>query len=985
MRGGLQRSCSAAGEGRHPVMHIPALHRAGETAATWIASLHSAVQGNRRLTVVLSVATIAGLALLADHPYESVAVVHGAVDLTRWNCRDPVSLDGSWQILEQALAGKELSATGSLTKGMMGSRDGEAALAWAEAPVPGLWHDRPSEAGKPLTAATYRLVVDLPAGCDRVMLEVPDPRLAVRIWADGQPISAVGEPALTATQEHARSLPALAAIRIKENKVILALEVSDHQDRSGGIAKHIILGGDLIMRQLREWQLVNAAVVSGALLSMLVFAVAFGRADRSGASHWLACLLCIFILREVCIAGLLAKMAPALNSDTILRLKSLCLFLVWPVYARALWREVRRRQPTIGSVSVDVLGAIGAIGTLVLPTRLISRAEALGDVYALLGAGWALWIVGFVGAGVGAVLGSGSVAYIAGLIVLIGLMLHDFIIYLGYTPAFETAPFGMLLLMFVHVSAKGAQFSNALSHSEALAAELADANRGLDLRVQERTHALRTAVEELQHAKAKADTAVIVRTRFLSHLSHEVRNPLNIILGTLSLTRSRSDDPALRHELDGLRSIGANLLTLLDDTLDLARLESGSIRLRCETIDPGSLFKDLAAIYARQSELKGLDFGLSMVCAPAIRLLGDGPRLYQVLSNLLHNAVKFTARGRVDFQITVDATLESHVNLQAHVLDTGPGISVHDIPRIFQEFERSEFWDGLSGTGLGLAIARQTARAMGGDIVVSSVEGEGSTFTLDVPFLRGGQDHGDGVVDANDATEARFADRCSVLIVEDSREGRSLLSGYVLRWGLAATCSASVAEALIILDDSVFDAILLDINLGKTSGLDVLSGLRAHTSPVVAMTPVIVISANVFPENVEAYLGAGADVVIAKPIDFAELHESLRLLFGSSGPPPTYQDRIAREAIARAAPAFAITCRDAILELDGAQSIGDNYELLRIIHRLRGGAVTFGYKELEAALSTAETVIRSGVVDGYAVDRLGTILRAVTRSAEQPV
>ncbi len=929
-----------------------------------LTSGRSALGAAGKLLAVLCAAAVGALVFLFDRPYEQVPVNRGEVDLSHWDCHQPVSLDGTWLALGQALEGKRVSS----------EQDVFGQPVWTPVRVPGLWRDVPAlHMSSGTGAVTYRLVATLPAACKQIMLEVPDPRSAVGIWVDGDLVSSVGQPSMTAAGELARSLAVLAPIQVKHQRTVIAFEVSDHRNRDGGITKHIVLGGDFVMRQHREGQLVGAALISGALMSMLVFIIAFGRADETGGSPWIFCLLCIFVVREVCVAGLLPKMVPSLDLNAIYRLEILCILLVWPVYSRVLRSEAKTDVSAIAGRVIDILGALGILAAIILPERPLVRVGSYVYFYSISCAAWSLVVISI------SELRNdrSSLAFTGSLVIFIELMLHDFVEYRQYLPITELSPIGILLLMFAHVIAKGRQFASARTRAQTLTTNLASANRDLDARVHERTRELSVVVRQLETAKATAEETVRVRTRFLAHLSHEVRNPLNIILGTVRLVHRRIEEKEAVSQLDSIRTIGNGLIALLDDALDMARLESGTVRLRTETFDPCRFLNELAEVYSRQCAGKGLGFEAEIVC-PELGLEGDAPRIYQILSNLLNNAVKFTMSGEVRLRATVSVISTEKAVLCAEIADTGPGIPASDFERIFEEFERSEMWQDLSGSGLGLAISRQLARAMGGDISLSSAEGNGSLFIFEVALpWSAAKLHEDGFLEVAGQIEGGK----SALIVEDSPEGRVLLSEQTKFWGMKSTGVASASECLSALDRAIFDVILLDINLGRSSGFDVLSALRCHPSPVVALTPVIAVTASLLLVDIESYLQAGADSVISKPINFEELFEAIRLVLGQTQSAAVYQDGLATLAVARAAPAFARTCLECSLELDEARSLGDIEQLRSVIHRLRGSAATFGYMELESACKMAEVAIAVGMTDGFALDRLRLVLNLVNHSA----
>ncbi|MEN3167747.1 ATP-binding protein [Gluconobacter sp. OJB] len=918
-----------------------------------------------KLATVIGIAGIGALLFLIDRPYRIAPVIGGTVDLSSWDCRSPVALDGEWQAIGNTLAGLTASSRARPF----------SPFGWTLMQVPGFWRQAPNlNLSDGRGAVTYRLTATLPVDCERIILEVPDPRSALNIWADGELLASIGHPSLSADHEQARALTGIAPIRVVGQRTAIAIEVSNHQNEMGGIAKHVLLGGDFVMRQRREGELVGAALIAGALLSMLVFTMAFGRADDARGSFWLACLLCIFIIREVCTTGLLPKMVSSVDSDVVYRLEMLCVFLVWPLYSRVLRDELRNSGPPLIGWIIDLASLSGTIAICTLPENLFMGHDFYNFFYSASCAIYFLFVL---------MLSEirnerGSIILTCGLVIFIEMMLHDFVEYRKYMPVTELAPTGALILMCAHVALKGRQFSTALAHARNLSVDLAAANRTLDARVQERTVALSAAIEGLEHAKVQAERTLQIRTRFLSHLSHEVRNPLNVILGTATLLRRRLLDKEMAASLDTIRSIGSKLVALLDDILDMARLESNATHLRSEPFDPGALLKELSDIHASQCAGKNLLFESRIACAD-VTLEGDAPRIHQILSNILNNAVKFTLSGTVEMVARVEIISPDRSSFHVEIADTGPGIAATDMDRIFEEFGRGERTQNFSGAGLGLAISKQLARAMGGDISVGTKPTGGSIFRFEVA-LPWRKKEGGGATDGT-AWEP-IGTGVTIMIVDDSPEARIMMSDYLALLGFSCVCADSAPQCVAELERTDVDVILLDMNLGSTSGLEVLSALRQHTSPVAALTPVIAVTASVMAEDVEAYLAAGVDSVVAKPVNFDELLDALRLVLGNGDLSPSYQDSIARQAIRRAAPAFAHTCIECALDVEDARSVGDMTRMRRAVHRLKGSAATFGYRELENCCDRVEHAIKTDTTDGFLLDRLQLVLKSVIRTLQ---
>jgi len=358
----------------------------------------------------------------------------------------------------------------------------------------------------------------------------------------------------------------------------------------------------------------------------------------------------------------------------------------------------------------------------------------------------------------------------------------------------------------------------------------------------------------LQQAKETAESASQAKSRFLTDMSHELRSPLNSIIGYAQLMERDPDaPPRLRNQLDVIRRSGEHLLTLADDILDIARIEAGKFRLQPRETALPELLTQLVNMFRPQAGDKGIGFEYLVKGDLPNFVRIDGKRLSQILINLLGNAVKFTQSGEVVF--TVDCTRQTTLFV---VRDTGPGISAADVERIFQPFQRTNA--GVAGTGLGLTIARLLAELMGGDLSVQSTPGDGSSFQLRVllPEVREPR-----------ATPTEFHDvvgyrgpRRRVLIADDQPPHRALLANMLAPLGFVVDEAESGEATLERIDSFRPDLLLLDLVMSGMDGLAVSRALRERGW----RRPIVMVSANAFDETHHACLAAGCNAFLPKPV-----------------------------------------------------------------------------------------------------------------------
>jgi signal transduction histidine kinase/CheY-like chemotaxis protein len=382
---------------------------------------------------------------------------------------------------------------------------------------------------------------------------------------------------------------------------------------------------------------------------------------------------------------------------------------------------------------------------------------------------------------------------------------------------------------------------------------------------------------DLEAARFRAEEAQRLQSAFLANVSHEIRTPLNAVIGMGDLLSSTQLDNQQADLLQTLRQSAQGLLTVINDILDLSRMQAGEFRLVNASFDLPALLDDVSRMIGYLATTKGLDFAL--IRSPELPpiVTGDAVRLRQILVNLAGNAVKFTEHGRVRVRANVSSHEGSLWHLQIDIEDTGPGIPEDKINDLFQPFRQLD--DALSrkfgGTGLGLAIARNLSERMGGEITVKSVIQKGSVFTLALPLE---ESHSVVLTETSVFAIPNMPLTGHVLVAEDNRVNQKVIHGLLTRMGVEATLVNDGLQAIQALKahPGEFACVLMDIQMPVMDGLEAVKRIRAGEAGYDEMRiPVIALTAHAMEGDHELFLKAGMDEYLSKPIKAQNLRAAL--------------------------------------------------------------------------------------------------------------
>ncbi|MDA7428040.1 ATP-binding protein [Primorskyibacter aestuariivivens] len=398
--------------------------------------------------------------------------------------------------------------------------------------------------------------------------------------------------------------------------------------------------------------------------------------------------------------------------------------------------------------------------------------------------------------------------------------------------------------------------------------ELFEANEALKAQAASLEDQVRTRTAALDRAKRQAEQASEAKTAFLAMMSHEIRTPLNGVMGMADALRDSGLTEAQMELLDVMSSSGQALLSIINDILDLTKIEAQQMEIEAIEFDLVELLDAVTRLYALSAADKGLGFEVQIDLGGRRRIVSDPTRLRQVISNLLSNAIKFTETGGVGLHVRLSD--EKPMQLALAVSDSGPGVPEGKQERLFQPFSQvdASVTRRHGGTGLGLSIARKMCRLMGGDLSFTPGVPRGSTFTARVEVAAGQSKPCSPPVALPEAEAVLMARAWRILVAEDNKTNRLVLHHLLKKYSLSITMVENGAEAVAAWRCGSFDLILMDVNMPVMGGLEAVALIRAAEMDRASeqRVPIIALTANAMTHQVEEYLRCGVDGHVAKPV-----------------------------------------------------------------------------------------------------------------------
>ncbi|MBN1394625.1 MAG: PAS domain S-box protein [Pirellulales bacterium] len=516
--------------------------------------------------------------------------------------------------------------------------------------------------------------------------------------------------------------------------------------------------------------------------------------------------------------------------------------------------------------------------------------------------------------------------------------------------------------------------------------------------------ARRKMEEELRRSKEAAETATQAKSQFLARVSHEIRNPMTSILGYTDLLMNPAVDPSSRNNyLAVIRRNGEHLLDLINDILDLSKIEAGKLSLDVRPCSLVSLLADVASVVRPRAENRGLSLSVEYESEIPETILTDPVRLRQALINLAGNAVKFTREGSVRIAASLLPVWQGRPAVRIQVIDTGIGIAEDAMPKLFEPFSQSDqsIFRQFGGTGLGLAISRHIVGLLGGELAATSVLGKGSNFNLTVPtgdlkgvaMLKHPAEAECDSYGTSAAQQAKELEGLRILLAEDGFDNRQLIQTVLRAAGAIVETVVNGREAVEKAETEPFDAILMDMNMPLMDGYEATRTLRGrgYEKPILALT------ANAMTGDEKQCLTAGCDRHLTKPIDRALLINTIAVCTGRTTDEMEENRELQMTAEHEEGPLVSLYADDPdvagilggfvegldiqLSDMDRAYSEERFDDLKRFAHRLKGAGGSYGYPTLTDASKKLENA--AAAKDRPAVEKSLEDVAALCRAIKE--
>lgn len=793
---------------------------------------------------------------------EQVEAVDAVIDLSNYNFKNSgtILLSGAWSFVFNRY----------LTMHDIRSREDKIIkLPHDRIDVPGSWNSKPKPDGSKSYSgyATYILKVVLPASAvnEEMGIKIPYVSTSYRIFINDRLMGINGNPGIDQDSTEARNRKQVIVFTPQEHSFYIIMHIANFEHRAGGMVRPLEFGKASQVIESRETGIAIDFFLFGAIFLMGIYHIGiFSFRTREWPLLFFG-FFCIALSLRVLTTGesMLIALWPELPFWVQLKIEYFGTYAAGTLFIEFM----RRLYPAaFNNKTIKAFLAIGLVFIFIViftPGYIYSNTVRIFEIVVVVWGVYVLYILGILAYRKK----EGALMLILGWMFFFLTIIIDILNFNNVFISYPVAPAGFLGFILAQALVLSSRFTTAFERVKELSGNL-------ETKVKERT-------AELQKAKENAEAASRAKADFLANMSHEIRTPMNAILGTAQLLSNTKLGEDQKKMVKMFSNAGNTLLHIINDIIDLSKVESGKIELANNPFYLREIIENTIMIFYSQVNHVKIDFGFEIEADVPDYYSGDSNRMVQVISNLLSNAIKFTEEGEILLKIekVKSNTITQKDVLKFSVSDTGIGIDRDHIPGLFDRFsqESSGTSRKYGGAGLGLAISKQLVILMGGDINVNSTPDEGTVFifTVELQRLEKPSNKTDGTIEKDKLVKTPGI--LNILIADDSEDNLFLLQRFLKDLNCNIVAAHNGEEAFEEYKKQPFDLILMDLQMPIMNGYEATEAIRKYENENnMKSTAVIAVTAYALNEEKEKGMQFGFADYITKPLNKKQLQETVK-------------------------------------------------------------------------------------------------------------
>ncbi|WP_127534176.1 ATP-binding protein [Paenibacillus kobensis] len=676
------------------------------------------------------------------HGEKRLIASNGVLDLRQWNFekKGNVQLDGRWTFYG-----------GELLEPSTSWDNGELRASYVD--VPSSWNSYTDEpaVSDGLGYGTYRLIVRVPEGLGTLSIRVPNIISSYKLWVNGRLLAEAGHVSTDPSLSKPEQYPRVVSFDASNGKVELVVQVSNYKHRKGGIWTGFLLGTTQNVTRSEIMSVAEQLLIIGSLLIIGTYHIGLYALRRRERFTLPFGLMCLMVATRMAVTGetIIFQRFPDMSWELGMRIE----YIAFALSGVTGYIYILRMFPEDGSKRFyrlsNVVGTMLTVGTALLPTLTFTRLLPIYQAYIVLVSAACVYVV--VKARIRKQEGSSLV--LTGLLFFIATVVNDMLFYGERVVSVQLVPIGITFFILMQSLILSKRFTHALRKVELVSDELRELNMHLEIRVEERTNALRQSNMSLERSNEELEKLEKSRRHLLSNISHDLRTPMTLVQGYLEAMRDGlvEDKEMQRKHMNMMLGKLTRLNGLIDDLFELSKLEAGQVRFHFEKVSVRGWLESVQLSFETDVEkdggrlicryegepLNGADEASTTRQDDTAAWI-DMARMEQVMSNLIYNALRYLPAGDANKQIMIDAAVDDQQFAIIEITDSGSGIDEEDLPYIFDRFYKKDKSRNSSeaGSGLGLSIVKEIVLQHGGTIAARNKAGAGASFRIQLPLAQ---------------------------------------------------------------------------------------------------------------------------------------------------------------------------------------------------------------------------------------------------------